>query len=170
MATWQLRLISAAAMIDAIGEAGVNLVTTKMEIRLTWMAHRPAADPVIQIEKAGLFRNFGAGAGRDQAAGWRRRNGCLLIAGALPEESARSNRDDSRHRLGGRGISARLSSNLAWLWRGGDSTGCRRWGGRRGRTGRHGHLRLWRRGRCRLCDLWCCCNGRSIGLVVGFHR
>lgn len=47
MSAWQLRLISAATMIHAVRESGVHLVTAEVEIRLTGVAHRPAADAII---------------------------------------------------------------------------------------------------------------------------
>jgi hypothetical protein len=50
MAARQLRLIGASAVIHAIGEAGVHLVSAKVKIRLTRMPHRPAANAVVQIE------------------------------------------------------------------------------------------------------------------------
>ena len=102
MAARQLRLIGPAAMLDAIGKTRVHFLAAEMEIGLAGMAHRPAADPVIEIEQAGFFGHFRAGLGRHQTARRGRRDRCLLIARSLPEESARTDRDDALLRLGAR--------------------------------------------------------------------
>ena len=52
MAARQLCLIGPAAMLNAIGETGIHFVTAEVEIGFARMAHRPAADPIIQIEQA----------------------------------------------------------------------------------------------------------------------
>jgi hypothetical protein len=44
---WKLRLIRTAAMFDAIWEARVYWHTAKMEIRLTGVAKRPAANALV---------------------------------------------------------------------------------------------------------------------------
>ena len=54
----QLSLIGAAAVLDAIGEPGVNLHAAEVEVRLARVAHRPAADAIVEIEQAGLVGDF----------------------------------------------------------------------------------------------------------------
>ena len=88
MATRQLRLIGTTAVIDAVREAGVHLVATEVEIRLTGVPHWPAADAIVKIEQAGLLGDVRAGAGRHKPTRRRGRNGGLLIAGALTQKSA----------------------------------------------------------------------------------
>ena len=68
MAARQLGLIGAAAMFDAIGEAGVHLLAAEVEIGLARVAHRPAAHLVRQIEQRGLAGDLGAGLGWHKAA------------------------------------------------------------------------------------------------------
>ena len=96
MAARQLCLIGAAAMLNAIWKTGVYLFTTEVEIGFTGVAHRPAADPVIEIEQAGFISHFRAGLGGNQSARWRRRDGSLLITWALPQEATGADRDDTR--------------------------------------------------------------------------
>src|SRR5947209_3117502 len=92
VAARKLRLISDPAMSDAIREAGVGGLTAEMEIGLARVAHRPLADAVVQIEQAGLVGDLGARLGRNQAARRRRRDRRLLIAGALADEAAGTDR------------------------------------------------------------------------------
>ena len=106
MAARELRLIGPAAMRNTVREAGVHLFTAEVEIGFARVAHRPAADPVIQIEQAGLFSHFRVGLGRNQAARRRGRDRRLLIARALPQKSARANRDDPRHIAFGHRVAA----------------------------------------------------------------
>ena len=87
MAARQLRLIGPPAVIHAIGEARVHLVTAEVEVRLTRMAHRPAANAVVQIEQAGLVGHFLAGPCGHEAARRGRGDGGLLIAGPLTQEA-----------------------------------------------------------------------------------
>ena len=95
MAARQLRLESAAAMFDAIGETGVHLFPTEVEIRLARVAHRPAADAIVEIEQAGLVGDFRARPCGHQAARRRRRNRRLLIARTLTEEAAGTDGDSA---------------------------------------------------------------------------
>src|SRR4051812_50090324 len=83
----ELGLVGDAAMLDAIGEAGVGRLSAEMEVGLAGMAHRPLADAVVEIEQAGLVGDLGARLGRDQAARRRGRDRRLLIAGALADEA-----------------------------------------------------------------------------------
>ena len=85
-------------MFDAIGEARVDLDPAEMEIRLARVTHRPAANPVVQLEQADFFGHLGAGLGGDQAARRGGRDRRLLIARTLAQESAGADRDDPRHR------------------------------------------------------------------------
>lgn len=92
VAARHLRLISMAAMRDAIRKTGVYLVTTEVECRLARMADWPFADPVIEIEQCRFASDFGAWLGRHQptwrcGGGWRR-----LIARSLTKKSARPDR------------------------------------------------------------------------------
>ncbi len=171
MAAWQLRLISTATMIDAVRETGVHLITAKVEIRLTGVAHWPATDTIIKIEQAGLFRDFRAGAGRDKTARRCRRNWCLLITGALAQEATGADRNDSRHRFWRWQFGAWFNRGYITQFR--PWRGCAGGWGRRGGgcwTWRHGHL-WFRRGRRRgLCHLWRWGGGRSVSLVVRLHR
>src|SRR3546814_3228785 len=48
----QLRLIGAAAMLDAIGEAGIHRLAAEMEVGLARVPHRPAADAVVEVERS----------------------------------------------------------------------------------------------------------------------
>ena len=54
VAARQLRLIGPAAVIDAVRKTGVYLVAAEVEIRLSGVAHRPAADAIIEIKQAGF--------------------------------------------------------------------------------------------------------------------
>ena len=92
VAARQLRLIGDAAMLDAIGVAGVGLLAAEMEVGLAGMAHRPFADAVVELEQAGLVGDFGARLGRDQAARRGRRDRRLRVAGALADEAAGTDR------------------------------------------------------------------------------
>src|SRR3546814_4791230 len=85
----QLRLIGAAAMFDAIGEAGVHRFAAEMEIRLARMAHRPFADALRQVQQRRLARNVRAGLGGNQAARRGRGDRRLLVARPLTQEAAR---------------------------------------------------------------------------------
>ena len=49
-AAWQLRLIGATAMFDAIGEAGVYGHAAEMKIGFTGMPHGPATYAFVQVE------------------------------------------------------------------------------------------------------------------------
>ena len=101
MAARELRLESAAAMIDAIGKARVHFLAAEMEVCFARMAHRPAADAVIEIEQAGLAGNFRARLGRHEAARRGGGNWSLLVTRTLTQEAARANRDNPRLRAGG---------------------------------------------------------------------
>ncbi len=92
-------------MLDAIREPWVHLLAAEVEIGFARVAHRPAADPVVEIEQAGLVGHFGAGLGRNQPARRRRRYRGLLIARALAQEPTGADRDDPRHIGGGGGRS-----------------------------------------------------------------
>src|SRR5258708_18133709 len=85
-------------MFDAIGEARVDLLAAEMEVRLAGMAHRPGADAVVELEQAGLARHLGTRLGRNQPARRGRGDRRLLIARALAQEAAGSDRDDARLR------------------------------------------------------------------------
>lgn len=78
-------------MCDAIREAGVHLFTAEVKIRLTGMAHRPAADAIIEIEQASLVGNFRTRLGRHEAAGRGGRDRSLLVTRALTQEAAGAN-------------------------------------------------------------------------------
>ena len=90
VAARHLRLKRLSAMRDAIGEAGVHGITAEMEIGLARMAQRPFADAIIQVEQAGLARDFGARLGRNQTARRRRCRGRGLLTGGLANEPARA--------------------------------------------------------------------------------
>src|SRR5690606_13457016 len=92
----QLRLIGAAAMLDAIREAGIDLLPAEMKIRLARMAQRPFADLFVEIEQARLVGHFRARLGRHQPARRRRGNGLLHIARSLPQETTGPHGDDAR--------------------------------------------------------------------------
>ncbi len=149
VAARQLRLIGPSAVRDAIGEPRVHLLAAEVEIGLAGMAHRPAADPVVEFEQAGLVGNFGARPGRNQAA-WRcRRDRSLLVTGALAQEAAGANRDDAglRGRRWWRFASSgyRSGSNRCRTRRGGARRGGRaryRFGGGLGCLGRRSGCRL----------------------------
>src|SRR4051812_45347249 len=79
-------------MFDAIREAGVGRMAAEMEIGLAGMADRPFADAIVELEQASLVGDFGARLGRHQAARWRGRDRRLLVAGALPNEAAGTDR------------------------------------------------------------------------------
>lgn len=67
-----------------------------MKVSLARMPHRPTADPVIEIEQAGLVSNVGARLCRNTAA-WRGRGyRRLLVARTLTNKPARANRDHFR--------------------------------------------------------------------------
>src|SRR5690606_31299361 len=95
-AAWQLRLIGAAAMLDAIGEAGIDLLPAEMEVRLAGMTERPFANLLVEIEQARLVRHLRAGFGRHQPARRRGGDGLLHIARPLPQEAARPHGNDAR--------------------------------------------------------------------------
>src|SRR5690606_16067734 len=84
----QLCLISAAAMLDAIGKARIHFLAAEMKVRLARMAHGPAADTVVEIQQAGLVCDLGTRLGGNEAARWCRRNRCLLIARSLTQKTA----------------------------------------------------------------------------------
>lgn len=108
MAARELRLIGAAAMLHTVGEARIHLLAAEMEIRLAGVAHRPAADAIVEIEQAGLVGDFRAWACGHKAT-WRRgRDRRLLIAGTLTQKAAGPNRDDSRLGCSGCSIAGRL--------------------------------------------------------------
>jgi hypothetical protein len=82
-------------MFDAIGKARVHGHTAEVEICLTGVAKWPAANTLVQIEQGGFIRHFGTWLSRYKTT-WRgRRDGCLLIAGALTHETAGSDRHDA---------------------------------------------------------------------------
>ena len=170
MAAWQLCLISAAAMVDAIWEARVHLVAAEMEIGFARVPHRPATDAIIQIEQAGLAGDFCAGPCGDQSARWCRRDRCLLIAGALAQKSAGSDRNDARLRCD-RGVCRRVRCGRGGRgdWRGGAG---RNWrcDGRGGRSDARGN-RAWFGGCCHAgCRFGRCLGALCLGLVVRFYR
>ena len=135
MSARQLRLIGAAAMLDAIREARVHFFAAEMEVGLAGVAHRPAADAIVEIKQAGLAGHFWAGLGWHEAARRGRRDRCLLIAGALTQKAAGADRDNPLLRPGGRrsghGTCCRCRRRYG-AWRG---HGSRRGAGR-GRLGR----------------------------------
>jgi hypothetical protein len=90
----QLRLIGAAAMLHAIGEAGVHLFTAEVKVRLARMAQRPLADLLGEVEQARLVRHFRAGLGGHEAARRRGRDRLLLFARTLAQKAARPDGDD----------------------------------------------------------------------------
>ena len=101
MAAGQLGLEGTAAMFNTIRKARVHFLAAEVKVRFARVAHRPTADAVIEFEQAGFFGNVRAWFGGHQAA-WRGRwNWCLLIARALPQEPAGSDRDDALLRLHG---------------------------------------------------------------------
>ena len=112
MAARQLGLIGAAAMLDAIGEAGVHLVAAEVEVRLAGVAHRPAADAVVKVEQRGLVGDLRARLGRHKAARRGRRNRRLLVARALTQEAAGADRDDARLRRRGGLVASRLGRDI----------------------------------------------------------
>ena len=50
-ASGQLGLISPATMFDAIGEAGIDRIATKMEVGFTRMAHWPTTHTLVEIKQ-----------------------------------------------------------------------------------------------------------------------
>ena len=87
MAARQLRLVSAAAMFDAIREARVHLDAAEVEVRFAGVAHRPAANAVIEVEQAGLVGDFGRWPRGHEPARWRGRDRGLLVAGTVRPEA-----------------------------------------------------------------------------------
>src|SRR5699024_2179922 len=85
-------LVGYAAMLDAIGKAGVGLLTAEIEVGFAGMAHRPLADAVVEVEQAGLVGDLRARLGRNQAARRRGRDRRLLLAGTLADEAAGTDR------------------------------------------------------------------------------
>jgi len=83
-------------MFDAIGEAGVHCLTTKVEIWLTGVAHRPFANLFSKVEQACLVSNFRAGLCGYKTARWRRWDRCLLITRALAQETTGADRNNTR--------------------------------------------------------------------------
>src|SRR5207237_4673724 len=81
-------------MLDAIREARIGLIAAEVEIGLAGMADRPFADPLVEIEQAGLVGDLGARLGRDEAARRRGRDRRLLVARPLTDEAARTDRAD----------------------------------------------------------------------------
>jgi hypothetical protein len=79
-------------MLDAVRKARIGRLAAKMEVRLAGMTHRPLADPVVEIEQAGLVGHLGTRLGRDQAAGRSRRDRRLLVARTLSNETAWTDR------------------------------------------------------------------------------
>src|SRR3546814_8751989 len=84
----QLRLIGAAAMLDAIGEAGIHRLAAEMEVGLARVPHRPAADAVVEVEQARLVGDLRAWLRGHEAARRRGRDRRLLVAGPLTDEAA----------------------------------------------------------------------------------
>ena len=56
-------------MRHAVGIAGVGLIPAEVEVGFAGMAHRPAADAVIEVEQRGLVGDIGRRLGRDQRRG-----------------------------------------------------------------------------------------------------
>ncbi len=83
-------------MLDAVREPGVHLLAAEMKVGLARMAHRPAADPLVEIEQAGLVRDFRARPRRHEATRGRGGNRRLLVARTLAEKPARPDRNDPR--------------------------------------------------------------------------
>lgn len=77
----QLRLIGAAAMFDAIGEAGVHLLATEMEVGLAGVTDRPLADLLVEIEQAGLAGDLGVGLAGTSRRGGAGGIGCCISPG-----------------------------------------------------------------------------------------
>ena len=98
---WQLRLIRAPAMFDAIGEAGVDGGSAEMEIGFTRMSHRPAAHALVQIQQRCLVRHLCTRLCSYQSARRCRRYRGLLITRALAHEPAGADGYDARHRRHG---------------------------------------------------------------------
>ena len=92
----KLCLIGSSAMLDAVGEAGVHLLTAKVEIRFARVSHRPTADPVVEVEQARLVGDFRAGLCRHEAARRRRWDRGLLVARTLAKKTAGADRNDTR--------------------------------------------------------------------------
>ena len=69
-------------MVDAIGEAGVHLLATEVEIGLARMAERPFANSVVEIEQRGLASDFRARTCRDEAT--RRRGRRIRMPDGAP--------------------------------------------------------------------------------------
>jgi hypothetical protein len=65
VAAGELRLIGDAAMLDAVGKAGVRLVAAEVEVGLAGVTDRPFADLLVEIEQAGLVGDLRARLGRD---------------------------------------------------------------------------------------------------------
>ena len=85
-------------MRDAVREAGVHLVTTKMEIGFAGMPDWPFADFFVEIEQARFARDFGTRFGGNETT---RRRGCgrrRLIARALAQKPTRAYRAQLRSR------------------------------------------------------------------------
>ena len=141
-------------MLHAIGEARVHLFTAEVKVRFARVAHRPAADPVVQVKQAGLVGDFRARLGRNQAARRRGRNGGLLVPRTLTEKSARTDRDNARTWCRGR------SRVFRWSRRGNRGSCARR-------------NRSWTRCRCgtrRSLGLGRLGRGGGCFLVICLHR
>ena len=136
-------------MLDAIGEAGVHRFAAEVEIGLARVAHRPATHLVAEIEQAGLVRDRRIGLGRNQPTRRCGRDRRLLVAGALTQEAAWADRNDSRHVGARRGLLCRSCGCRRALRRcGGRGRG---WRGRGSLGHRGGGLGCRRLGRCSRC-------------------
>jgi hypothetical protein len=156
----QLCLEGATAMGNAVGETWVHLVTTKVEVSLARMTHRPAADAFVQIEQASFLGHLSAGLGGHQAARRCWRDWSLLITGALAQEAARADRDNARLLGSGLHSGDRLTGDSS-----GSCCGTRRGGRCRSRTQRGGLSNACRSG-SRLDRL----NWRGFNLVRFYRR
>ena len=158
-AAWKLRLIGTAAMFDAVRKSGVYRDTAEMEIGFTGVTQGPAANALVQIQQRRFVGHFRAWLCRYKAA-WRCwRNGCLLIAGALTHETARSDRNNAWHRRCARD---RCFSGviICEYWRDRLSHRC---------SGAGAHRRSGGRCLCRRCSRGLFRRGFFVR-VVGFYR
>jgi hypothetical protein len=102
------------------------------------VAHRPAADAIVEVQQAGLVSDLGARLGGHQTARRGRRDRCLLIAGALTQEAAGADRDDARRRRGSGRIGRGRCSSRRRRGRSRSRARRRGCGARRGRRSRDG--------------------------------
>ena len=102
----KLCLIRPAAMFNAVGEARIYGLPAEMEIGLARVTHGPATYLVRQIQQARLVGDLRTWFGRYQSARRRWRDRSLLIARALTEKTARTDRNDlgQVRRLVGQGL------------------------------------------------------------------